>query len=59
MLIRREAPRDVDAISGVTTAAFRRQPGTGEPPETALVNCLRADEGWLPTLSLVAVARTL
>ena len=56
MLIRREAPRDVDAINGVTTAAFRRQPGVGEPPETALVSCLRADEGWLPALSLVAVA---
>jgi putative acetyltransferase len=55
MLIRRESPQDVDAISAVTTAAFRRRPEAPEPPETALVSRLRADVGWLPALSLVAV----
>ena len=55
MLIRRETPQDVDAISAVTTAAFRRRPDAPEPPETALVSRLRADVGWLPALSLVAV----
>ena len=55
MLIRRETPQDVDAISAVITAAFRRQRDAPEPPETALVSRLRADVGWLPALSLVAV----
>ena len=55
MLIRRETPQDVDAISAVTTAAFRRWPDAPEPPETALVSRLRADAGWLPALSLVAM----
>jgi putative acetyltransferase len=55
MLIRRETPQDVDAISAVITAAFRRGPGAPEPPEAALVSRLRADIGWLPALSLVAV----
>jgi GNAT superfamily N-acetyltransferase len=53
MLIRRETPQDVDAISAVTTAAFRRR--AREPPDTALVSRLRADVGWLPALSMVAV----
>lgn len=56
MLIRRETPQDVDAVSAVTTAAFRRPPDAAEPATTALVSRLRADEGWLPALSLVAVA---
>ncbi len=56
MLIRREKSQDVDAISAVTTAAFRRRPDAPEPAETALVSRLRADDGWLPALSLVAVA---
>jgi putative acetyltransferase len=55
MLIRRETPQDVDAISAVTTAAFCRRPDAPEPLETALVSRLRADVGWLPALSLVAV----
>jgi putative acetyltransferase len=55
MLIRRETPRDTDAISAVTTAAFR-QPGRPAPIETKLVSRLRADDGWRPALSLVAVA---
>jgi putative acetyltransferase len=49
VLIRRELARDVDAIRAVTAAAFRRD------AEARLVDELRADPGWLPALSLVAV----
>jgi putative acetyltransferase len=56
MLIRREKPQDGDTISAIITAAFRRAPDAPEPPETELVKRLRADDGWLPPLSLVAVA---
>ena len=55
MLIRREQPQDVDPIGAVTSAAFRRAPNAGEPLETELVVRLRAGEGWLSRLSLVAV----
>jgi hypothetical protein len=47
---------DVNAIGAVTTAAFRQTPKAAEPPETKLPTRLRADVGWLPRLSLVAVA---
>jgi len=50
VLIRREVPEDVAAIDAVHRAAF-----DGEV-ETKLVTALRADAGWLPALSLVAVA---
>lgn len=53
MLIRREVPGDVDVIRAVTTAAFA-QPGQ-DVAEAALVDRLRADPGWLPPLSLVAL----
>jgi putative acetyltransferase len=49
VLIRRETPRDIDAIRAVTLAAFGRE------PEARLVDELRADPAWLPALSLVAV----
>lgn len=52
MLIRRERPGDVDAIRAVHLAAFA--PPGGTPVEAGLVDALRADEGWLPRLSLVA-----
>jgi len=55
MLIRRESRGDVEAVSAVITAAFRRGPEAPEPPETELLERLRADDGWLPRLSLVAV----
>ncbi|GHJ44728.1 N-acetyltransferase [Catellatospora sp. TT07R-123] len=55
MLIRRERPADVVAIRDVTTAAFAR-PDSPAPAEARLVDELRADGGWLPALSLVAVA---
>ena len=49
--MRREIPDDVEAIREVHRAAF----GGGEPVEAGLVDALRADAGWLPCLSLVAV----
>jgi putative acetyltransferase len=48
MLIRRETPADVDAIREVTNLAFKNG------PEAPLIDWLRADEGWIPELSLVA-----
>ncbi|KNX38475.1 GNAT family N-acetyltransferase [Luteipulveratus halotolerans] len=62
MLIRREQPADIEAIREVTAAAFRGvehsappvEPG-GDPGEATLVTWLRADGGWVPELSLVAV----
>ena len=50
MLIRRETPADVDATRAVTAAAF-----APSSAEDRLVDELRADPGWLPALSLVAV----
>jgi putative acetyltransferase len=52
VLIRREATGDVDAVREVTRAAFRD--GLEEPVEPALLDALRADRGWIPSLSLVA-----
>ena len=49
VLIRRELPADAAAIHALTEAAF------GRPTEATLVDELRADPGWLPALSLVAV----
>lgn len=62
MIIRREHDGDAATIHAVTAAAFASaehsapptEPG-GEPGEVALVTQLRADAGWLPELSLVAV----
>jgi putative acetyltransferase len=49
--VRPEGPADAAAIRAVHRAAF----GGGEPAEAALIDALRADAGWLPGLSLVAV----
>jgi putative acetyltransferase len=54
VLIRREAPGDVEAIRAVTAAAFAR-PGEDAPGEAPLVDWLRADPAWIPELSLAAV----
>jgi putative acetyltransferase len=54
MLIRREIPADIESIRGVHIAAFAG-PGDQPPVEAGLVDALRADEGWLPELSLVAI----
>lgn len=51
LTVRREGPGDVGSIRDVHRAAF----GGGEPVEAGLVDALRADAGWLPHLSLVAV----
>ena len=51
--IRREGPGDVEPIRAVHRTAFARD--GGEPLEVGLVDALRADSGWLPHLSLVAV----
>ena len=62
VIIRRELAHDADAIRAVTAAAFRGlaysappvEPG-GDPGEATLVSWLRADQSWIPELSLVAV----
>jgi putative acetyltransferase len=56
MLIRRAGPSDADAVRAVTAAAFAR-PGRPDQgcPEARLVDELRADDAWLPALSLVAL----
>lgn len=54
MLIRRELPGDAAAIRAVTTAAFAK-PDSPEPLEAVLVDRLRADPGWIPQLSLLAI----
>jgi putative acetyltransferase len=53
LVVRREADGDDDPIRAVHRAAFAR--GDSEPVEAGLVDALRADPGWLPHLSLVAV----
>lgn len=61
-MIRRERPEDVDAIRGVTAAAFQDAPHSapavepgGDPGEATLVTWLRGHSSWMPQLSLVAV----
>jgi putative acetyltransferase len=54
MLIRREVPEDIDSIRAVTARAFDGMPFSNGS-EARLVDELRADPGWIPQLSLVAV----
>lgn len=55
MLIRREHADDLDEIDEVHRSAFADQAEHGaEPIEVGLVRALRADDGWVPALSLVA-----
>jgi putative acetyltransferase len=49
VILRREHPRDHDAVRAVHSAAF------GRPVEARLTDELREDAGFLPHLSLVAV----
>ncbi|WP_326597960.1 GNAT family N-acetyltransferase [Streptomyces sp. NBC_01803] len=55
MIIRREVPGDHAAVRDVTAAAFGKADGA-VPVEAVLLDELRECEGWLPALSLVAVA---
>lgn len=69
MLIRRERADDAAAIAAVHRSAFAPRyataidpdgadagdRGSADPPEVGLVDRLRSDEGWIPTLSLVAI----
>lgn len=55
VIIRREIAKDVGSVEAVTSAAFAVGDGLQEPLETRLLRSLRADRGWLPTLSMVAV----
>ncbi|MBB1244266.1 N-acetyltransferase [Streptomyces durbertensis] len=57
MMIRRETDADVAAVREVVGAAFA-QDGGKVPVEVALLDALRADDAWLPALSLVAVDHT-
>lgn len=54
MLIRRETEGDLADVREVVTAAFTRADSTADPVEAALLDALRADPDWCPTLSLVA-----
>jgi putative acetyltransferase len=53
--VRRERPADHDAVRSVHRAAFGRTAGAGEVVEARLTDELRANAGFLPHLSLVAV----
>lgn len=57
VLIRRETAADIDDIRGVVARAFAKPPASPSPEtmEARLVDELRADPGWIPALSLVAV----
>ena len=57
MIVRREQPRDHDAVRAVHRAAFRPAgvPAGGDVVEARLTDELREDAGFLPHLSLVAV----
>jgi putative acetyltransferase len=55
LLVRPERAGDEPAIAAVVRAAFGRAETPGvEPVEVRLVDDLRAGDGWLPRLSLVA-----
>jgi putative acetyltransferase len=55
VVIRRETLDDRPAVDALISAAFG-PPGSDEPPvETALVQALRRDVGWIDAFSLVAM----
>ncbi|MFF7365787.1 GNAT family N-acetyltransferase [Streptomyces sp. NPDC008125] len=54
VLIRRESPDDILAVTAVTALAFA-QPETRVPVEVTLLDQLRTCDAWLPELSLVAI----
>ena len=54
MIVRPERPDDEVRARAIVVAAFDRRDGR-EPPEARLLDELRACDGWIPALSLVAV----
>ena len=50
--VRPENGEDIDSIRALLTLTFGQ--GSEPPPEARLVDELRASDGWLPDLSLVA-----
>lgn len=55
MIVRRERPADVPTVATIHRDAFARPDDPEEEPlEVGLLAALRDDEGWIPTLSLVA-----
>lgn len=59
MLIRRETAEDIQTVRAVHGAAFAPTNEPGQTPvEVGLVDALRADDGWIPALSLVALDPT-
>ena len=56
MIVRQESVGDVEAVSAIHRAAFPPpvEDPTADPIEVGLLAALRADDGWLPALSLVA-----
>ncbi len=61
MIVRRERPGDVDTVAAIHRAAFPppEDDRLADPVEVGLLAALRADDGWIPELSLVAVDRTI
>jgi putative acetyltransferase len=56
MRVRREQAGDVAAVRQVVAAAFAKPETAGAVPiEVTLLDALRDDKGWLPTLSLIAL----
>jgi putative acetyltransferase len=55
VIIRRETLDDRPAVDSVISSAFGHPGSSDPPPETALVQALRSDPGWIGSLSLVAV----
>jgi putative acetyltransferase len=54
VLVRRELPGDAPAVADVHADAFAPMYPDAAPVEPGLVDALRANEAWLPPLSLVA-----
>lgn len=54
VIVRRERAEDIERVRSIQSAAFDQ--GNGEPVEARLLDGLRACDGWIPELSLVAAA---
>lgn len=58
LLVRREAPGETAASTGVHARAFPTPDGASTPVEVTLLHQLRSSDAWLPRLSLVAATCT-